>query len=315
MIGCGVATFTDPNEYGASVPGVALSLVLTEPGEFRGQVTWVKLPQVGLFRCSENLSHVSFASMTPGPVFVSFLARSNPLPIWQGVEMHAGEIVLHGGDSRFCQRAEGECRWGSIAVEPSALRDCGAAIGRQTLALPASARILKPPREAVSSMLLLHRQACRLAETKSALIAHPEVVRGLEHDLLYALVKCLSSDEAPRDSGARRHHAEIMARLEQVLSAHEATPLTAAQLAAEVGAPERTLQACCAEFLGMSPGQYARLRRLHLVRRALRRADSYAASVSVIAKQYGFRELGRFAVEYRTAFGETPSSTLRVLKK
>jgi AraC-like DNA-binding protein len=312
---CGVATFTDPDEYGGSVPGVGINLVLTEPGEFRGRVTWVKLPRLSLFRCSENMSHVAFVSMTKGPVFISFPTRSSPSPVWQGVEMQRGEMVVHGGASLLCLRAAGNCRWGSIAVESNVLRDYSAAIGRQTIRSQASARILRPPREAASSMLLLHEQACRLAETKPASIAHREVARALEQDLLYALTKCLAGDEAHRDTGARQRHADIMARLEQTMARHETTPLTAAQLAAAVGAPERTLQACCAEFLGMSPGEYSRLRRLHLLRKALRRADPGAATVSAVAGHYGFRELGRLAGAYRKAFGESPSETLNDFSK
>jgi AraC-like DNA-binding protein len=53
------------------------------------------------------------------------------------------------------------------------------------------------------------------------------------------------------------------------------------------------------------------LRRLNLVRSALRRADPANASVAEIARSYQFQELGRFAVTYRTVFGEMPSSTLR----
>ena len=34
-------------------------------------------------------------------------------------------------------------------------------------------------------------------------------------------------------------------------------------------------------------------------------------SVSSIAVRWGFHELGRFAVQYRTIFGESPSKTLR----
>jgi AraC-like DNA-binding protein len=314
MMGCGVATYTDPDEYSASVPGLGISLVLTEPGEFRGRVTWVQLPQLSLFRWTKNLSHIAFVSVTKGLVFISFPTRWNPSPVWQGVEIRRGEILVHGGDSPVCLRAAGDSRWGSIAVEPKVLEMCGAAIGREILAT-GSGRRLRPAREAASSMLLLHERACHLAETKSALISHREVVRALEHDLLYALVKCSTCDEAHRDSDAWRHHAEIVARLEQVLAAHEGTPLTTAQLASAVGASERTLQACCAEFLGMSPGQYSRLRRLNLVRKSLRRADHHVASVSAVANQYGFRDPGRFAVAYRTAFGESPSSTLRQVRK
>jgi AraC-like DNA-binding protein len=78
-----------------------------------------------------------------------------------------------------------------------------------------------------------------------------------------------------------------------------------------LGVSERTLRACCAEFLGMSPGRYIRLRRLNLVRAALRCADPATTSVGELARRYGFSELGRFAIRYRTIFGETPSATLR----
>jgi transcriptional regulator GlxA family with amidase domain len=53
------------------------------------------------------------------------------------------------------------------------------------------------------------------------------------------------------------------------------------------------------------------LRRLKRARGALRNADPATASVAEIARSGGFTELGRFAVIYRTAFGESPSTTLR----
>ncbi len=39
--------------------------------------------------------------------------------------------------------------------------------------------------------------------------------------------------------------------------------------------------------------------------------DPARATVTRIAMDHGFVELGRFAVEYRTAFGESPSATLQ----
>ena len=49
---------------------------------------------------------------------------------------------------------------------------------------------------------------------------------------------------------------------------------------------------------------------MHLARRALRMADPTTATVTKIATNYAFWELGRFAVAYRSLFGETPSATL-----
>ena len=45
-------------------------------------------------------------------------------------------------------------------------------------------------------------------------------------------------------------------------------------------------------------------------RRALERGGA-ATTVTQVANEYGFGELGRFAVRYRQLFGETPSATLR----
>ena len=62
--------------------------------------------------------------------------------------------------------------------------------------------------------------------------------------------------------------------------------------------------------LGMSPKRYPLLRRMAFVRRALRAAVPDAATVMDVATRYGFWQLGRFTVEYRSLFGETPSATL-----
>jgi len=48
-----------------------------------------------------------------------------------------------------------------------------------------------------------------------------------------------------------------------------------------------------------------------LARRALRGADPETKTVTEIASDYGFWELGRFSVAYRSLFGESPSAALR----
>jgi transcriptional regulator GlxA family with amidase domain len=84
------------------------------------------------------------------------------------------------------------------------------------------------------------------------------------------------------------------------------------EICASIEVSERTLRACCEEHLGMGPIRYLTLRRMHLARRALFRADPSTSTVTRIATDHGFWELGRFSVAYRTLFGESPSETLRL---
>ncbi len=59
----------------------------------------------------------------------------------------------------------------------------------------------------------------------------------------------------------------------------------------------------------MSPKQYLLLRRMHLARRALRDSAPGETTVTDIATRHGFWQFGRFAGEYRSLFGEAPSTT------
>ena len=92
-----------------------------------------------------------------------------------------------------------------------------------------------------------------------------------------------------------RHRATVMRRLEEVLTSTPDGPLYMPQLSATVGASYTMLRDCCQDYLGMSPKRYLWLRRMHLVRRVLRIADAEKKTVTEIATDYGFWELGRFA--------------------
>ena len=87
-----------------------------------------------------------------------------------------------------------------------------------------------------------------------------------------------------------------------------------ADLCGVTGVSERTLRTVFQESYGMSPVQYLRLRRLHQVRKALRRADADLNTVQSVANRFGIWHMGRFAVEYRRLFSESPLETLKEVR-
>jgi transcriptional regulator GlxA family with amidase domain len=90
----------------------------------------------------------------------------------------------------------------------------------------------------------------------------------------------------------------------------EGKPLYLTELCAAIGVSERTLHLHYLEQLGIAPHRYLMLRRMNLVRQALTRANPAITTVTAIATEHEFWELGRFAVAYRKLFSEPPSVTL-----
>ena len=76
------------------------------------------------------------------------------------------------------------------------------------------------------------------------------------------------------------------------------------------GVSERTLRNAFRSIYRATPYRYLRERRMREAREALLHAKS-PTTVTSIATEFGFVELGRFSVEYRSTFGECPSETLR----
>ena len=86
--------------------------------------------------------------------------------------------------------------------------------------------------------------------------------------------------------------------------------MTGASLAMELGVNARALQRAFADVIGMSPQRYIQISKLRSVRRVLRDTPRWQTTVSAVAIQHGFTELGRFSIRYRQMFGESPSETL-----
>jgi AraC-like DNA-binding protein len=307
----GTATFANPDDYSAAVGSVTVNLIVTAGGDFNARLTWLNLGDLHVLRGHENLPRIGFFSLSPTRTFVSFPTNTGALVTYGGIGLQFGDVVFHSRGERMHQRTDGEGQWGLISLPPEQLAACSKALTGYNIASPPEGRVLRPPRSAARRLLGHHSKICRLAETKHQLIANPEVARALEQELIHALVNCLTVGDAGGNLKRRRHHTDIMVRFEDALATHGDSPLNLPELCSAIGVPERTLRACCSEFLGMSPTRYHLLRRLNLARSALRRADPETASVAEIARNYHFLELGRFAVAYRTVFGEMPSFTLR----
>jgi AraC-like DNA-binding protein len=110
---------------------------------------------------------------------------------------------------------------------------------------------------------------------------------------------------------AVRRPGPAIKRAIELIEERPEEPWTTVGLAAEVHLSVRALQEGFKRDLDMSPLAYLRLVRLRRVHHVLKRASPESTTVGAVAVSFGLLHLGRFAANYRAAFGEMPSETLR----
>lgn len=110
---------------------------------------------------------------------------------------------------------------------------------------------------------------------------------------------------------AAAHQRRFVEEAERHLRAHIHEPVRVSALCRIVGLSERGLRNAFYAVHGVGPRHWILTERLQCARRALIEMPSGHVSVTGVATDHGFYELGRFARTYRDTFGETPSETLR----
>jgi AraC-like DNA-binding protein len=305
-----VLTFTDPFPYATAVRAADMQVFPTAKGELRAEVTQVVMNQLWMQRFNENLPLVHKWAIKPRRRVFGFLTEANQPELYAcGRLLLPCEIHENKFEEQH-QKTGGHCSFGTMSLATEDFTTaCKAIVGRE-FAESSTRRFIRPNAGLVERLLKLHETVGRIARTTPDLFAVAEVVRALEQQLIHLLVRCVTGGIPSDLTGGGQRHRMIVSRFEAFLEANPNTPLYLQEICAAVGAAERTLRVACEEHLGMGPIRYLALRRMHLVRRALLKADS-STTVTQIATDHGFWELGRFSVAYRTLFGETPSVTLK----
>jgi AraC-like DNA-binding protein len=306
-----VRTFTDPDAYFGGIRNLQIDGLVVRGGEFRAKSTRIDLHRLFMCGFEENLPRVMKVTPSGRRAGILFATHPDqPTMLMNGIEISQGQIARAGLHLEWYLRSSAPCKWGTMSLTPEDLAAAGETIIGRELVPPSSARSATPPLPALSRLRKLHEATRHLAKTVPDVLAKPELGHAIEQTLVEAMVFCLADSHSDDVRNVWRRRAMIMQRLEEALQANSGAPLYVSQLCAAVRVSYPTLRGCCQEYLGMGPKRYLLLRRMHLARRALRRADREKTTVTEVATDYGFWGFGRFSVVYRSLFGESPSATL-----
>jgi AraC-like DNA-binding protein len=308
MLASTVRELTDPQEYRQAIRPARAEYVVTGRGRFLASVIRIDLHRLWMQRLHENLPRVwcietqrigLWFSAAPG-----FPARAN------GIELQDCKIGLVQPSRTLWHTLSGPAHLASMSLPVESLSETSVAMVGRDLTPRPDVLSMSAPSPAMARLQKLHAAVGEVAKAAPEIIANHTAARGIEHSLIEAVLTCMSGVCTREDTASRRRHARIIKRLREMVEEGPSEALYLTEVCKAAGVPLRTLNLCCNEFLGMSPKRYLTLRRLHLARKALLAASASAATVTEIAMRYGFWELGRFAVAYKSLFGESPSVTL-----
>lgn len=134
---------------------------------------------------------------------------------------------------------------------------------------------------------------------------HPgEAIFGLLVDAYLHSSPSLLRDDRPR------WPEQIVRQAEERFFASQGEPVSLTDLCSATGVSQTTLYRAFDAVCGEPPLAYFKKRRLTEARRDLLRSPARRGGVQRAALAAGLTELGRFSVQYRELFGESPSATL-----
>jgi AraC family ethanolamine operon transcriptional activator len=303
---------TDLDDLALLFPSWDVTFTQISAGPLHVLARCVQVPDVAIRWLNSDRSVQVRGTPRSSQFVITPITEANEAWRFRGRLLQNGDIRIGAPgealDELYSTNSEGQ----SIAVDEAVLREILANSPRSRR----SQEVLQEAafRPSSESFRLFHARLDRLNSfcmDNPSSLRRKEVAAQVRAGYLAAVAAVLCHD--PRDGkipGPRSCRQDISRNAEQLMDRHLELPWTAAQICRELSVGRRTLFYAFQEAIGKSPMAYYKIKRLHLVRRALKHADPATTIVREVALSCGFRHQGQFARDYTRHFGERPSETL-----
>ena len=211
----------------------------------------------------------------------------------------ASRTICEAGHERLTLRLNG----------PALSRRLAALLGARPkgeLTFESAIEVDQPHAQCLSHLIRFLSQQLDSTAVKLPAAVCRELEQAVEVAFLYASRHSFSHLLESRESPVAPW---VVRRLEEFIEAHWQEAITIDRLAAEVGVSARAIFRAFERSRGYSPMAFAKAIRLRRARAILMLGDP-GVSVTAAAFKSNFASPGRFARDYREAFGELPSETI-----
>jgi AraC family ethanolamine operon transcriptional activator len=298
----------DVDEHSRLVEPWEVKMRQISPGQFRGRIEYLQVNGILIYR--EHYTHrVMGAGATPSGYFM-FGSPASPQDdiAWCGENIRPERVAFSRSRAEIdFVIPEGSFHVVALVPEDKLLgyMDDG---HREQLAAKERHHLLCGTRLGNALIATIHRLIDAFS-TNPELLASQTLRPAIEWQILGALVHALHVVEGdPERVPLRSRRLAFLRAIDYAEDIRR--PISGPELAKVAGVSRRTLELSFAEFLGISPARFLRWHRMNRVRSDLLVSEPGSTRVKHVAAQWGYTEMGRFAVEYKRLFGESPSESL-----
>ena len=305
-----VRRFTEPDQFAAAIRPAHSQCTITRRGKYSAGLTMVDLENVSLRRFETSVAQTSHAALSPESVVFAFLLSDAENTSVSGLHMRHDAVIQYGVGHDYFTRSSGPRTIGHVLLSHAGLSHVLKNAGTRLGAWRDTHRLMLTP-QTRDRVVRLQNDIARLAREAPEVLTRPGAAHGVEQALIEAMSDCLADIEPITVTTTQRHREAVVRRFRDLVEEDPSANLFMPEICARIGVTDRIFRRYCQEQLGVSPKRFLLLRRLHGVRRKLLVARPDETTVTDAATQFGFWELGRFAVVYKSLFNELPSMTLR----
>lgn len=297
--------FQDQDDLNHAISGSNLEVIQLTPGKLDVALAQVSRGDLSIDLGTVNLPLRARGALDSRRFSIGAFTRGSRAT-WNGYHVNASQLLLLPPGTELSGHLSASYGWTSLVIPPEWMDSIAQTACSTNITQAAGNPMFRP-----------HPEKLRDLWQATANIVMPAEISGdtaadwLLTDLRNALGAALSAlDIAPGKVMSRsRAHFIIAHRAERYMRERITEPVCVDDLCVAMHASRRYLEYAFADAFGTSPSRYLRLLRLHQVRRRLKVLGTQT-TVTDEALRLGFNHLSLFAVQYKQAFGESPSATL-----
>jgi len=292
-------------EFSEVVVGTRREVVQIQNGKLSGHLTHASIGRLRIDLASFNLGLRTNGVTGADGIVIGMLADSTDRVTRFAYESHPGDVLVTPPGSEHENRYYGGSKVIIASILSEDIRSSFASEG--DLGDPAWWRRSHFRGSAHTVQSVIPQLQSLVARLDDATLT-AESAEFWKRAVIEAMSASIVEGTASERDGPLPSALKIVRQVEEYLDAAGSGPIHVSRICSHMHLSRRTLHRAFHEALGIGPIAFLRHQRLCSVHTALRAPGDFR-TISEVALQQGFQNLGRLSGYYRQLFGEYPSET------